>query len=184
VTRAGAILAGAALVGAWPAGIAAAAPAAAEDGVGWHAVKEGWAPVPEGPLTLPAARYCGNFDLTLTPTRQDVQAKVLTRWDGGAVRTVTYVGPLLSTATNEATGASADLNLSGHATATYDAAGALDLYETEGPVAIGFPTGASDQLEQGMYLLTGHHVVDFGSDGTRTLVVDDGTETNICGLVG
>jgi hypothetical protein len=163
--------------------LGSAVAATAYDGDGWHPVQEPWQPYEQGALRLPAERYCGDFDLLSEPTRQAVREKVLTRWDDGAPRTVAYAGPLVVTATNQATGDSVEVNLSGTATATYDETGAFDVYETDGPVGVGFPAGSNDRLEPGFYRLTGHHVIDFAADGSRTLDVDRGAETNICDLV-
>lgn len=52
--------------------LALPAPSLAAD-EGWHEVHEQWQPYPEGGLFLPAARYCGDFDVTSEPTYADVQ---------------------------------------------------------------------------------------------------------------
>ncbi|AKU18307.1 hypothetical protein [Luteipulveratus mongoliensis] len=150
---------------------------------GWHDVHERWAPYVESALTLPAARYCGTFDLKSEPVIQDIRVKVLQRWDNGKPRQEKYVGPLIVRVTNLSTGASSHQNLSGHATVLYRADGTMESYEMNGPVGMGFPAG-SDGLSQGFYRLTGHHLVTFDADGTRHLALDHGAELNLCNVVG
>lgn len=160
----------------------AIAPAAPADG-GWHPVKEQWQPYPEAPLTLPSDRYCGDFVLKLTPVRQDIKVKVLSRWASGEPRSEIYAGPLHSRATNETTGKAKTLNLSGTAHVLYRSDGTVQRYAMGGPVGMGWPTGSGNQLPQGYYRFTGHHVVEFAPDGTRSVAVDHGPETDVCALV-
>jgi hypothetical protein len=157
-----------------------AAPAGAD--TGWHRVTEEWQPYHQAVLTLPAERYCGDFDLRSAPLRQDIRYRVLSRWDSGAPRTTEYAGPLVTESTNVDTGAAVRLNMSGHAVTLQREDGSLATYESSGPVGMGFPAG-SVGLETGFYLFEGYHVVEFPADGPRRLVVDRGTETNICHLV-
>src|SRR5689334_4082948 len=77
--------------------------------------KERWQPYHEDALTLPAASYCGDFDLTSTPVEQRVRSRVLQRYESGAVRVQEFKGLLLVVVTNESTGDSVRRNLSGHA---------------------------------------------------------------------
>src|SRR5918994_943790 len=95
--------------------VLAPAPAATAADEGWHPVTEQWQPYPEGPLLLPAERYCGDFDVRSTPVLQDVRYRVVTRWDSGGARDTEYTGPLLVDATNTTTGATVRLDLSGRA---------------------------------------------------------------------
>ncbi len=157
-----------------------APPAAAEEA--WHPVRESWQPYPEGDLFLPADRYCGSFDVHSTPVRQGVQSRVVSRWDSGGARETEYVGPLIVDATNTSTGKTVRLDLSGRAVTLQRPDGSLATYETDGPVGFGWPTG-SVGLAQGYYLFRGRHVVEFPVDGPRRLVVDQGTETDVCTLL-
>lgn len=150
---------------------------------GWHAVDEPWQPYPEGDLTLPAARYCGSFDLSLTAVRQDIKVKVLSRWDDGTARSETYSGQLISRATNLSSGSSTDLNFSGTAQTLYRPDGSLSVYTMRGPVGMGWPAGGGSELGQGFYQLNGYHEVEFGTDGVRRMLVDRGEEVNVCQLV-
>ena len=158
-----------------------AAPAAA--GEAWHPVNESWQPYPEGGLFLPAERYCGDFDVRSTPVFQDVRSRVVSRWESGGPRETEYAGPLLVDATNTTSGKTVRLDLSGRAETLQRPSGSLAVYETNGPVGFGWPTG-SVGLDQGYYLFEGRHVVEFPEAGPRELVVDQGTETDICGLLG
>lgn len=157
-----------------------AAPASA-DGE-WHTVDEPWQPYETSGLLLPADRYCGDFDLSTTPVFQDLRYKVVSRWDSGGPRETVYDGPLRTENTNETTGESVVLNLSGRAEAVQREDGSLATYTSEGPIGMGFPSG-SVGLEPGFYLFEGRHVVGFPAGQPRQLVVDQGTETNICDLV-
>lgn len=164
-------------------GLTPTASAAAVGPDGWHVVHEKWRAYPEDPLTLPAARYCGDFDLNLTSVQQGVKVKTLTRWDDGTARTEFYTGVLRTRATNLSTGSTVVLNLSGTARVLYRPDGTMQRYETRGPVGFGWPTGSGPQLPQGYYRFTGKHVVNFTADGTRTLTEAHGQETDVCALV-
>lgn len=132
---------------------------------------------------LPADRYCGDFDLSATPLFQDIRYRVLSRWDSGGPRVTVYDGPLRTENTNQATGGSVVLNMSGRAETLQREDGSLATYESKGPIGMGFPTG-SVGLAPGFYLFEGRHVVEFPQSQPRRLVVDQGTETNVCDLVG
>ncbi|MDF8262825.1 hypothetical protein [Luteipulveratus flavus] len=177
-------LAAALLLGVAATGTVAGAgtPAVAAD-PGWHPVKESWQPYPEGDLTLPAAKYCGSFDLTLSAVEQNVKVKVLSRWDDGTPRTEKYTGLLLSRATNTSTGASTVLNLSGTAHTLYRIDGSLQTYTATGPVGVGWAAGNGPELAQGYYRFTGYHVVTYGEDGVKHLTTDRGQEIDVCNLV-
>lgn len=157
-----------------------ASPAAAEEG--WHPVTEQWQPYPEGELFLPAARYCGDFDVRSTPVKQDVRSRVLSRWDSGGARETVYDGPLLVDATNTTTGKTVRLNVSGRADTLQRPDGSLATYESLGPVGFGWPTG-SGGLPQGYYVFEGRHVVEFPVGSPRELVVDEGREVDVCALL-
>lgn len=159
----------------------AVAPADAPDG-GWHSVDEPWQPYVDHELVLPAERYCGDFDLRMAPVHQDISSRVLSRWDSGGARETVYSGPLISEATNMETGTSVEVDLSGYARTMQRESGSLAVYEALGPVGMGFPKG-SIGLPQGHYRLDGRHVVVFPENGPRRMVVDQGTEQNICEMV-
>lgn len=138
-----------------------------------------WQPAPQGSLTLPAERYCGDFDLRADPIRDAVEQRVVESYDSGAPRVVAYRGALLVELTNLTTGATAQVSLSGHSTATLREDGTMETYETNGPVGMGWPAGTAG-LDAGFYLLNGRHVVGFAPDGSRTMLVDQGTEADLC----
>lgn len=142
---------------------------------------EPWQPYPEGPLTLPAERYCGDFDLLSTPTQQDVKSRVLERYGSGAPRVMEFLGLLLVDVTNLSTGETVQANLSGHAIVTFREDGSIETYEMEGPIGMGWPQ--DDEYARGFYLMNGYHLVAFDENGARTMMVDKGTETNFCDLL-
>lgn len=157
---------------------------AVASGTGWHWVHEPWKPAPQGDLTLPAARYCGSFDLTLTAVTQDVRGKVLSRWDNGTPKDTYYTGPLTVEATNDTTGKAKSYDMGGDAIESDTAAGALRDYQTFGPVGMGMPIGASKGLPPGYYVLDGYHLTQFNADGTREIKVALGAATNLCTDLG
>lgn len=95
----------------------------------------------------------------------------------GSPRVQEFVGPLQVRLTNLTTHRAIVRDLSGRAVVTYRADGGFT-YMMTGPVAVGFHPG--DSLSPGYYVLRGNHTVRFAADGTRTVVVDDGTEENVC----
>lgn len=180
-TAAGVAAAGMALGGG-----GAGAAAQPEGGSGasgeWHPVDEEWHAVGFDGLFLPAGRYCEGFDLRTTTEFQDVSAKVTTRWSDGAARTTSYRGPLLSRATNESTGSSVELSLSGRADVLTRPDGSIAVYSSTGPIGMGWPQDGGG-LERGFHVLRGEHVTIFAPDGTREITVDRGSEVNVCELV-
>lgn len=171
-------------VGVVQATPAVAAPRAAEHATGWHWVHEGWQPAPQEDLTLPAARYCGTFDLKLSAVSQNVRGKVLSRWDNGKAKDTYYSGPLTTRAENLTTGKAKNYDLGGEALETDYPSGNLETYRMFGPVGIGMPVGASKGLPAGYYAVDGYHVVRFNADDSqRTLTTSYGTEADICAAV-
>lgn len=158
------------------------APAADTTGTGWHEVEESWRSVSYDGLFLPADRYCDGFDLQTSTVHQDVRARVTTRWDGGAARTTSYRGPLLSEATNLSTGASTQLSMSGRAEVLTRPDGSIAVYTSTGPIGMGWPQDGGG-LERGFHVLKGHHVTTFATDGSREIEVDRGSSVNVCELV-
>lgn len=110
-----------------------------------------------------------------------MRERVTSTWPDGSPRVVRYAGPLRSTFTNDSTGASTTLNLSGSATAWLRSDGSMERYETHGPVGFGFRAG--DDMTRGYYRLVGHHVVTFDADGTRHLEVAQGQQQDICAML-
>jgi hypothetical protein len=142
---------------------------------------EPWQPYPEGALSLPAERYCGDFDLLSTPIQQNVKSRVLERYSSGAPKVMEFTGLLRVEVTNLSSGQSVQANLSGHATVTFREDGSIEVYEMQGPIGMGWPQ--DDVYSRGFYLMNGYHVVEFAPNGHRTMLVDHGTETNFCDLL-
>ena len=170
--------------GVMSAGPASAATRATGGGTGWHWVNEAWQPAPQTDAVLPAARYCGSFDLKATAVSQDVRSKVLSRWDNGKPKDTYYSGPLIEKVTNTTTGKSKDYNMGGDALESDTSAGALRTYQTFGPVGVGMPIGESKGLPAGYYVLGGYHLVQFNADGTREVKVALGRATDLCTELG
>lgn len=98
-------------------------------------------------------------------------------YSNGDPRTQEYVGPLVVRVVNKDTGKSVVRDLSGRAVLEYAPDGSYD-FRIQGPAAVGFHPG--DSLPPGFYVLRGEHVVHFAADGTRTMVLDRGSEENLC----
>ncbi|WP_340540934.1 hypothetical protein [Nocardioides sp. GXZ039] len=175
-----------AVLGAVAAGVAQSAPAQATEpstGTGWHWVHEDSQPFVEGELTYPASRYCGTFDLKASPVRQDIRSRVLSRWDNGTAKDTYYTGPLRVRVQNATTGKSRTVDMGGDAVESDDPSGAMRTYQMIGPVGFGMPIGTSSGLPSGVYVLDGYHVARFDADGSRSLAVSIGKETNLCDLL-
>lgn len=172
-----AIAAGALAAAALPLVTPATAQASTQ---GWHGVREAWTPVTQEPLTYPAAKYCGDFDLSATPVGQHIEAKVISRWDNGTARQTIYAGPLTERLTNDSTGKSVTTNVGGTAIETDRADGTIEHYLMLGPVGVGMPIGTSRGLPAGVYRVDGLHQLDFGTEGTRTMSIKVGSEVNEC----
>lgn len=142
---------------------------------------EPWQPETQEPFTVAAGVYCQDA-FSYTPDRQDLSSRVLSRYADGAVRTVEFHGLLIGTFTNLRTGATVTTNASGTAVQQLREDGSLETYTTYGPVGLGFHAG--DGFPQGYYSLDGVHVVGFAPDGTRTMLVDHGTEVDTCAALG
>ncbi|MBB2892979.1 hypothetical protein [Flexivirga oryzae] len=166
------------------AGPATAATRTTESGPGWHWVHEAWQPAPQQDLVLPAARYCGSFDLRATAVSQDVRSKVLSRWDNGTPKDTYYAGPLIEKMTNVTTGRSKDYDMGGDALESDTSAGALRTYQTFGPVGVAMPIGESKGLPSGDYVLDGYHLIQFNADGTRDVKVALGPALDVCAELG
>jgi hypothetical protein len=152
--------------------------------MGWHWVQEGWKPALQGDQVLPAARYCGTFDLKLSAVSQDVRGKVLSRWDNGNPKDTYYTGPLTTRAENLTTGKAKNYDMGGDAWETDYPTGYYQTYRMIGPVGMGMPLGASKGLPPSVYVMNGYHVVQFNADDSQgTLTVSVGTETDICAAV-
>ncbi len=145
------------------------------------AAPERWQPYSEGPLTLPAERYCGDFDVVSTPVRQHVKSRVLERYDSGAVKVQEFTGLLLVEVANVKTGDTVQRNLSGHAVVTFREDGSIATYEMRGPIGMGWPQ--EDQYDRGFYVMNGYHVVAFDESGSRSMLVDRGIEENLCDVL-
>lgn len=171
---------GVTLLTAAAAASAIVAPAPSSTTTGWHPVSEVWTPVTQPAVTYPAAKYCGTFDLSATPVRQGIEAKVLSRWDNGTARQTVFAGPLIEKLTNTASGASTTIDVGGTAVETDRADGTIEHYLMLGPVGVGMPIGTSRGLTPGVYRVNGVHELDFGTDGTRTMSLTVGSEVNEC----
>jgi len=136
----------------------------------------GWERYPATDFTSAAGDLC-RFTFTSTVLFDQVYVRTTKTFADGTPRRQEYVGPLVVKLTNTSNNASIVRDLSGRAVARYARDGSYTL-AISGPVAVGFRQG--DSLKRGYYVLRGQHVVRFAADGTRTVLVDRGTEENLC----
>jgi hypothetical protein len=175
--RFAAVLATAALAAA-AAAPATADPSATPDRSGWDGLV--WEPYRTQPFTSPAGQLC-EFTLQAEPVADEEMVATVARFPDGSPKVEAYKGRLVVRYTNLVTGASTDKDLSGSAVVRYFKDRAYTMY-MYGPVGVGFRE--TDQYPKGMYVLDGFHVVHTGADPAdrdREVVVDGGTEHDICG---
>jgi hypothetical protein len=99
------------------------------------------------------------------------------RFRSGDPRVEQYSGPLVVRLTNLHTGRSIIRNLSGYGVINYHRNGSYD-FRIHGPAGVGFHPG--DSLAPGFYLLRGDHLVRFTAKDKRIVVMDRGSEVNLC----
>ncbi|MGH3317520.1 MAG: hypothetical protein ACRDO0_15385 [Nocardioidaceae bacterium] len=165
---------------------AVAAPAAAHrsptpDRSGWEDLV--WEPYRSQPFTSPAGQLC-DFALQADPIEDEEMVATVARFPDGEPKVEAYKGRLVVRYTNVETGASTDKDLSGYAVVRYFEDGAYTMY-MYGPVGVGFRE--ADQYPRGMYVFDGFHVVHTGADPAdrdREVIVDSGTEHDICADLG
>jgi hypothetical protein len=165
---------------------AVAAPATADrpaalDRSGWGDLV--WEPYRTQPFTSPAGQLC-EFTLQADPIADEEMVATVARFPDGSPKVEAYTGKLVVRYTNVETGATTDKDLSGNAVVRYFENGAYTMY-MHGPVGVGFRE--TDQYPKGMYVFDGFHVVHTGADAAdrdREVVVDAGTEHDICGDLG
>ena len=136
----------------------------------------GWEPAPSSPVTIPAGARC-SFAVKLEPIVDGVQRRVLETYPDGSVKREEFKGTLIERVTNLDSGASEDVNASGHAYVDHHVNGDVT-WSWDGPVIMGFAPGHSNHAP-GLFRLTGEFVVDFVS-GDRIVRRADGSERNLC----
>lgn len=136
----------------------------------------GWERSPSDGFVSPAGDLCRHA-LRSETLLDEVWVRTTRTFADGSPRRQEYAGPLVVRLSDETTGASVERDLSGRAVVTHHRDGSFD-YAISGPVAVGFHDG--DGLRRGYYVLDGYHVVRFAADGTRSVVVDRGTERDVC----
>ena len=109
---------------------------------------------------------------------EHLYSRVLARYPDGSVRAEQFTGPLLMDFVSTATGARVQHDLSGEGVQTYTAAGAPLRFISVGPFGTGF--GPDDDYPAGVWVLDGIHVMRWSVDGTKSMEVDLGPETNVC----
>ena len=142
---------------------------------GW--APEPWQPYDQAEFSWPAGEAC-SFEVAVEVVSEDLYSRVLARYPDGSVRAEQFTGPLLMDFVNTATGARVQHDLSGEGVQTYTAAGAPLRFIGVGPFGTGF--GPADDYPAGVWVLDGIHVVRWSADGTKSMEVDLGPETNVC----
>ena len=162
-----------------PTGTTAAPGSPAVAGAGAGAPKAapgGWERYHAQPFTAPAGTLC-RFTVHSEVLFDQQYVRTTETYTNGKPKTQEFVGPLVVRVVNRTSGRSVVRDLSGRAIADYGRDGSFD-FRIQGSAAVGFHPG--DSLRPGFYVLRGEHVVRFAADGTRTVLVDRGTEENLC----
>ncbi len=153
------------------AGLALAATPAAAAG------PEPWEPWIQPEFTLPAGKYC-EFPIRLEVISQDIERRTTSRYPDGTIHREEYRGPLTSYWYNEDTGDRHFSDASGELYMEYYPDGSPKRATTVGPVGVGFRE--QDDYPKGYYTLDGFHMVGYDTDGTRSMMVDNGDEIDVC----
>ncbi len=137
-----------------------------------------WKPYRTGAFESPAGQTCA-FTLRGDPVKDREEIATWATYADGSPRLQTIRGDLRVRYTNVESGATVERDLFGVGTIAYGRDGSTTLYLV-GPAAVGFkPT---DPYPAGFYALDGFHVVYTAPERvTRQMVVDAGTEHDICG---
>ena len=130
-----------------------------------------------GPFFIPAANGCGAFDVSVTPEAGKPNGGRIILFANVAI----FQGPVFATLTNDSTGKSVSLNISGPAKAIF----ATNTEVLKGPtLLVGFTAPAPPNL-QGVVLAHGQTVVKFDPvTGNLISVSFNGTTENVCPLLG
>jgi hypothetical protein len=129
-------------------------------------------PFPDG-IVLPGGVFC-DFDVEVTSTRNDEKVKTFPADADGSVRQIT-TGQLRIRATNLASGASVDLNISGpiHSRIAVDGTTTSVLLGRSVPVQ-----------PPGFIVSTGRVVQVTNPDGSSEILSKRGGSTDVCALLG
>lgn len=138
---------------------------------------EPWESISQEEWTVPAGRYC-DFPLHLDVLFDQERTRVLERYPDGAVKRREYIGALVTEFVNGDTGARHRVNASAQGVVDLRPDGSWERFAGHGPFGFGFR--ATDPYPRGYYILTGEHVIEIDPDGTKHMVVESGTEENVC----
>lgn len=159
-----------AVVPAVPAVAAASPSPALPAGLDWEAYRT-------QPFTVPAGARCA-FPVAGEPVLDEERIATLTTFPDGSPEQQVITGDLRMRYTNLDTGASVEHLLDGTALITYGTDGSM-VQRYVGAAMVGFRS--TDPWPVGLWRLDGYHEVRFGPDGgEREILVDGGTEHNIC----
>lgn len=159
--------------------LATVAPSAASATTPADAATPGpWQPTRSEPFTAPAGKYC-DFPLGVEIVADDEYVRVDSRYPDGTTHVEEYKGLLVVDFVDVDSGARVRRDVSGRAWLEYAPDGTTWVsYTTAGPVGFGFRAG--DDYPRGYYVLRGVHRIAFDPDGTRHMVVSQGSAEDVC----
>lgn len=140
-----------------------------------------WVPVPSAPFEQAAGITC-DFPIRGEPVLDRVVKLVLERYPDGSVKREMYTGALLYRVTNQTTGASVEVDISGSSVLDIRPGGSYGsnvTWTVWGPILLGMHKGNSN-YPAGMYVPNGIYTVKVSESGYRKLTFTVGDARNLC----
>lgn len=159
----------------------ASVPASAAVGKDSEPTDNDWEPVPSAPFDQVAGDTC-DFPIHGEPIVDRVVKMVLQKYPDGSAKREIYAGALIFRVTNQTTGKSIEVDISGTGVADYKPGGSFTRNVTMhvyGPILMGMHEGLGN-LPRGMYVPNGIYTLRISKTGYRTVTFTVGGADNIC----
>ncbi len=138
---------------------------------------EPWEPFESQDMTLPGGVYCP-FEVHIRVVEDEEETRVDSRFPDGSVHVREYRGKLVVDFVNTVTGDTVRRDVSGEGAEEFRTDGTTKVSGGVGPFGMGFKT--TDAYPAGYYVLDGVHVTAKEPGGRRHMVLDKGSEENMC----